>query len=148
MFLHILELRVKNNKKQVRKNRFGNVVSNLWKNFRNCLDNCLEKSSSVLIQNTMGGGDILSQHEKLPCFTYLPLLKKKNADLYLKLEITFVYSTNAAKPHTFGDKDLNNLFSFVALRRDNVKTRYSSQTLFVEDLSWEIVFSCNRAIMS
>ena len=45
----------KKQQKQVRKNGFGNEVSNLWKNFRNVLDNCLEKSSSVLIQNTMGG---------------------------------------------------------------------------------------------
>ena len=62
-------------------------------------------------------------------------------------EITFVYITNAAKPHSFCDKDLNNLFSFVALRRDNVKTRDSSQTFIFEDLSWEIVLSRNRAIL-
>ena len=73
---------------------------------------------------------------------------KKNTNWCSKLEITFVYSTNAAKPHSFGDKDLNNLFSFVALRRDNVKTRDSSQTFIFEDLSWEIVLSRNRAIMS
>ena len=34
----------------------------------------------------------------------------------------FVYITNAAKPHSFGDKDLKNVFPFVALRLDNVKT--------------------------
>ena len=60
----------------------------------------------------------------------------------------FVYSTNAAKPHSFGDKDLNNLFSFVALRRDNVKTRDSSQTFIFKDFSWEIVLSRNHTIMS
>ena len=38
-----------------------------------------------------------------------------------KLEIMFVYSTNAAKPYSFGDKDLTNLFLFVALRRDKSK---------------------------
>ena len=38
----------------------------------------------------------------------------------------YVYSTNAAKPHSFGDKDLKNLFPFVALRRHNVKTKDSS----------------------
>ena len=47
----------------------------------------------------------------------------------------FVYSTYAAKPHSFGYKDLTNLFPFVALRRDNVKTKDSSQTLILEDLS-------------
>ena len=60
----------------------------------------------------------------------------------------FVYSSNAAKTHSFGDKDLTNLFSFVALRRDNVKTRDSSQTLIFEDFSWEIVLSRNHTIMS
>ena len=60
----------------------------------------------------------------------------------------YVYGTYAAKPHSFGDKDLKNLFSFVALRRDNVKTRDSSQTFIFEDLSWEIVLSRNRVIMS
>ena len=60
----------------------------------------------------------------------------------------FVYITYAAKPHSFGEKDLNNLFSFVALRRDNVKTRVISPTFIFEDLSWEIVLSRNRAIMS
>ena len=59
-----------------------------------------------------------------------------------------VYSTYAAKPHSFGDKHLNNVFLFVALRRDNVKTRDSTQTFIFEDLSWEIVLSRNRAIMS
>ena len=34
------------------------------------------------------------------------------------------------------------------LRRDNVKTKDSPQTLIFEDLSWEIVLYCNRAIMS
>ena len=29
----------------------------------------------------------------------------------------FVYSTNAAKPHSFGDNDLKNLFLFVALQQ-------------------------------
>ena len=62
--------------------------------------------------------------------------------------MTFVYSTNAAKSDSFGDKDLNNIFSFVALRRDNVKTRDSSQILIFYDLSWEIVLSRNRAILS
>jgi hypothetical protein len=40
----------------------------------------------------------------------------------------FVHSTYAAKPHSLGHKDLKNLFLFVALRRDNVKTEDSSQT--------------------
>ena len=60
----------------------------------------------------------------------------------------FVYSTYAAKLHSFGDKDLTNLFPFVVLRRDNVKTKDSPQTLIFEDLSWEIVLYCNSAIMS
>ena len=61
----------------------------------------------------------------------------------------FVYSTNAAKTHSFGDQDLNNLFSFVALRRDYVKTRDSSQTLTFEDLSREIVITepCHNVIL-
>ena len=44
----------------------------------------------------------------------------------------FIYSTNAAKPHSFGDEDLKNLFPFVALRRDNVITKGSSQTVFLK----------------
>ena len=60
----------------------------------------------------------------------------------------FVYSTKAAKPHSFGDKDLKKLFTFVALRRDNVKTKDSSQILIFKDLSWQIVLSRNRFIMS
>ena len=60
----------------------------------------------------------------------------------------FVYSSNAAKPHSSGDKDLANLFSFVALRRDNVKTRDSSQTFIFKDFSWETVLSRNHTIMS
>ena len=47
----------------------------------------------------------------------------------------FVYSTNAARTHSFGDKDLKHLFPFAALRRDNVKTKDNSQTLIFEDLS-------------
>ena len=53
----------------------------------------------------------------------------------------FVYSTNAAKPNSFGDTDFKHLFSFVALRRDNVKSKGSSHTLIFEDLSWEIILS-------
>ena len=60
----------------------------------------------------------------------------------------FVYSTNAAKHHSFGDKDLINLFLFVVLRRDNVKTKDSPQNIMFEDLSWEIALNSNRAIMS
>ena len=66
----------------------------------------------------------------------------------IPLEITFVYNINAAKPNSFGDKDLTIFSPFVALRWNNVKTKYSSQTLIFEDLCWEIVLSRNRAIMS
>ena len=60
----------------------------------------------------------------------------------------FVYSTNAATPHSFGDKDHTNLSLFVVLRRDNVKTEDSPKNFIFEDLSREIVLYCNRAIMS
>ena len=47
---------------------------------------------------------------------------------YLDFAPLNLFPTNAAKPHSFGDKDLNYIFLFVALRRDNVKTRDNSQT--------------------
>ena len=62
----------------------------------------------------------------LPLFAFVQT--KKNTNCSSKLEITFVYSRAAAKPHSFGDKDLKNLFLFVALRRDTKKTKDSCQT--------------------
>ena len=59
----------------------------------------------------------------------------------------FIYSNNAAKPHS-GDKDLRNKFPVVVSRRDNVKTKDSSQTFISEDLSWDIVSSNNCYILS
>ncbi len=44
----------------------------------------------------------------------------------------FVYNTYAAKPHSYGDKDLNNLSSFVALRRDNEKLETALKPLFLK----------------
>jgi hypothetical protein len=45
----------------------------------------------------------------------------------------FIYSNNAAKPHSCGDKDLRNKFLVVVSRRDNVKTKDSSQTLISDE---------------
>ena len=53
----------------------------------------------------------------------------------------FIYSNNAAKHHICGDKDLINKFPVVSSRRDNVKTKDSSQIFVSEDLSWDIVLS-------
>ena len=83
----------------------------------------------------------------LPLFASIQT-KKIYTNWCSKLKVTFAYSTYAAKLHSFGDKDLKILFPFVVLRRDNVKTKDSLQTLIFEDLSWEIVLYCNRAIMS
>ena len=58
----------------------------------------------------------------------------------------FIYSNNAAKPHSCGDKDLRNKFPVVS-RRDNVKTKDSSQTFISEDLIWDTVLSHNRNIL-
>ena len=60
----------------------------------------------------------------------------------------FIYSNNAAKAHSCGDKDLRNEFPVVVLRRDNVKTKDSYQTFISEDLSWDIVFPNNCYILS
>ena len=60
----------------------------------------------------------------------------------------FIYSNNAAKLHSFGDKDLGNKFPVVVSRRDKVKTKDSSQTFISEDLSWDIVLSNNWYILS
>ena len=51
----------------------------------------------------------------------------------------FIYRYNAAKPYSCVDKDLRNKFPVVVSRRDNVKTKDSSQTFISEDLSWDIV---------
>ena len=59
-----------------------------------------------------------------------------------------IYSTNVAKPHSCGDKDLRNKFPVVVSRRDNVKTKDSSQTFISDDLSWDIILSHNRNILS
>ena len=59
-----------------------------------------------------------------------------------------MYSNNAAKPHSCGGKDLRNKFPVVVSGRDNVKTKYSSQTFISEDLSWDIVLSYNCYILS
>ena len=45
-------------------------------------------------------------------------------------------------------KDLRNKFPVVVSRRDNVKTKEISQTFISEDLSWDIVLSHNRYILS
>ena len=60
----------------------------------------------------------------------------------------FIYSNNAAKPYSCGDKDLRNKFPVVVSRRDNVKTKDSFQTFISEDLSWDIVLSNNHYILS
>ena len=52
----------------------------------------------------------------------------------------FIYSNDAAKPHSCGDTDLRNIFPVVVSRRDNVNTKDSSQTFISEDLCWDIVF--------
>ena len=54
----------------------------------------------------------------------------------------FIYSTNAAKPHSCGDKDLKNRFPFVVSHQDNVRTEHISQTFISEDLSWDIALHC------
>ena len=43
MFLNIFRTKSKKQQNQVRKNCFGNVVSNMWESIPNCLVNCLEK---------------------------------------------------------------------------------------------------------
>ena len=60
----------------------------------------------------------------------------------------FIDRNNAAKPYSWVDKDLGNKFPVVVSRRDNVKTRDSSQIFISEDLSWDIVLSNNRYILS
>ena len=60
----------------------------------------------------------------------------------------FIYSNNATKPYSCGEKDLRNKFPVVVSRRDNVKTKDISQTFISEDLSWDIVLSHNRYILS
>ena len=60
----------------------------------------------------------------------------------------FIYSNNAAKLHSCGDKDLRNRFPVVVSRRDNIKTKESSQTFFSKDSSWDIVLSNNCYILS
>ena len=52
----------------------------------------------------------------------------------------FIYSTNTAKPHSCGEKDLKNLFTVVMLRGGNVKSKDNSQTFISEDLRWDIFF--------
>ena len=60
----------------------------------------------------------------------------------------FIYSNNAAKLHSCGDKDLRNRFPVVVSRRDIIKTKESSQTFISEDLSLDIVLSNNCYILS
>ena len=60
----------------------------------------------------------------------------------------FIYSNNAAKSYSCGEKDLRNKFTVVVSRRDNIKTKDISQTFISEDLSWDIVLSHNRYILS
>ena len=60
----------------------------------------------------------------------------------------FIYSNNADKPHSCGNKDLRNKFPVVVSRRDNVKTKDSYQTFISEYLSWDIVFANNCYILS
>ena len=60
----------------------------------------------------------------------------------------FIYSNNAAKSHSCGDKDLRNKFPVFVSRRDNVKTKHSFETFISEDLSWGIVLSHNCYILS
>ena len=60
----------------------------------------------------------------------------------------FIYRNNAAKPHSCGDQDLRNKFPVVVSRRENVKTKDSSQTFISEDLGLDIVLSNNCYILS
>ena len=60
----------------------------------------------------------------------------------------FIYSTNDVKPHSCCDKDLRKIIPVVMLRRDNVKTKDNPQTFISEYLSWDIVLSHSRYILS
>ena len=82
----------------------------------------------------------------LPCLTSVQA--KENTKSSFKFELMFIYSINASKPHSCGDKDLRNKFTVVVSRRDNVKTKDNSQTFISEDLNWDIVLFHNRYILS
>ena len=73
---------------------------------------------------------------------------KQNTNLSFKLDLVFIFSTNAAKPHSCGDKDIRNKFPVVMSRQDNIKTKDSSQIFIFEDFSWDIFLSHNRYTLS
>ena len=43
----------------------------------------------------------------------------------------FIYSNNAVKPHSYGDKDLRNKFPLVMSCRDNVKLKTALKPSFL-----------------
>ena len=66
----------------------------------------------------------------LPCLSSVQT--KKWTSLSSKCKLLFVYSTNGAKPHSCGSKDLTKLVPVVVWCRDNVKTKESSQTFILK----------------